>query len=405
MGQTWPFESTKRSRSAQFGFWGSMCISEKYSAATMSEAEREPPGWPDCASYIMVTAVLRSCLARSLSIAIFSSFIISTPISARRPSHRVVVAEDHGLALARGLERRGRELEDLQALVKAGEDGLVVLEAVLEVLVDVEDDLVLVEVVGVVEGDGLLMVHVDGLVGELVELEHVAAAEQDAALGADVALQVGARAGAPAGHDGGHGAVLAAHYHGGVGVVLRDGVDGALDVAGDGVELAGEGGQQVELVGDGLDGHAAGELRVGAPGVAVHGVVLAVAEAGADTVAEHIHGLTEHAARHQLVHLHKGGAVPVGEADDDLRVVLFGHVDYLQRVLHGGGDGLFKVERHVPGEDHLAVVEPLGGRGGDHGVFGALHILGDLLVAELVAVELLGKAPEPLGVHVVGADY
>ena len=40
----------------------------------------------------------------------------------------------------------------LQALVKAGEDGLVVLEAVLEVLVDVEDDLVLVEVVGVVEG-------------------------------------------------------------------------------------------------------------------------------------------------------------------------------------------------------------------------------------------------------------
>ena len=50
MGQTWPFESTNLSRSGQFGSFGSMFSSEKYSAATMSAAESEPPGCPDWAS-------------------------------------------------------------------------------------------------------------------------------------------------------------------------------------------------------------------------------------------------------------------------------------------------------------------------------------------------------------------
>ena len=84
MGQTWPFESTKRSRSGHLGSFGSTCISEKYSAATMSAAESEPPGCPDCASYIIVTAVLRSSFARSLSSFIFSSGTEISPFCACR---------------------------------------------------------------------------------------------------------------------------------------------------------------------------------------------------------------------------------------------------------------------------------------------------------------------------------
>ena len=154
-------------------------------------------------------------------------------------------------------------------------------------------------------------------------------------------------------------------------------------------------------MGDGLYGHAAGELGVRAPGGAVAGVVLPVAEAWADAAAEHVHGLPEHAAPDHFVQLHKGRAVAVGEADYDLRAAALRHVRYLPRVLQRRGDGLFKVERHAPREHHLAVVQALGRRGGDDGVVHAVQVSGYLPIFQRVAAELPGKAPQALGVHVV----
>ena len=51
-------------------------LSEKYRAVTMSADDSEPPGWPDCASKIIVSAVFLSSFAFSLSILTFSFICI-----------------------------------------------------------------------------------------------------------------------------------------------------------------------------------------------------------------------------------------------------------------------------------------------------------------------------------------
>ena len=49
MGQQWPLERMKRSRSFQDGFAGSCFRTSKKSVTTISATESDPPGWPDLA--------------------------------------------------------------------------------------------------------------------------------------------------------------------------------------------------------------------------------------------------------------------------------------------------------------------------------------------------------------------
>ena len=96
-----------------------------------------------------------------------------------------------------------------------------------------------------------------------------------------------------------------------------------------------------------LDSHAACELGVGAPGVAVHGIVLAVAEACADTVAENVDGVAKHAGLDHIVHFDKRRTEAVGKADDYLRVILLCHGNYLLCIFQSCGNGLFKIQRNM----------------------------------------------------------
>ena len=71
------------------------------------------------------------------------------------------------------------------------------------------------------------------------------------------------------------------------------------------------------------------------------------AEAGAEPGEGDVHGLAEHAAPDKLKHLLVRGAIIVGKADHDLRVVFLRHGLDLARVLERRGDGLFEIERNV----------------------------------------------------------
>lgn len=69
----------------------------------------------------------------------------------------VVITESYGFLLLSGFESCVRELEHLHALRQAADlNRLVVLQAVLEVNVDMIDDLVLVEIIGIIKCDACL---------------------------------------------------------------------------------------------------------------------------------------------------------------------------------------------------------------------------------------------------------
>ena len=65
IGMQCPFESTNRSRSGQCGSSGFSRSLWKYSAATMSDALRVPPGWPDPAVVSISMSVTRRSRATS----------------------------------------------------------------------------------------------------------------------------------------------------------------------------------------------------------------------------------------------------------------------------------------------------------------------------------------------------
>ena len=257
-------------------------------------------------------------------------------------------------------------------------------------------------VIGVVELQGLGIGHVLGLPGELGELEHPLAGEEDGALGADVGPGAGGDVAGPGGGDGADGAVAQADGDGGVVVELGHGGDGAGVVAGDGVKAARHGGDELPVVADGLHRHAAGEIRIRAPGGAQ--VLRVEAEAGAEAGEGDVHRLAEHAGLHQLQHLLVGRAVVVGKAHHDLRVVPVRHGLDLHGVLHGAGHGLFHVQGDVVLEHHLHIVQPLGGRGGDDHVIRLHHIVLDLLIGAAGAAEFLPVDFQALLAHVIDAD-
>ncbi len=250
-------------------------------------------------------------------------------------------------------------------------------------------------------GDGLG--HVHGLVGQLLELEHVASAQEGRALRADVALEVAAEVAAPACADGGDAALLDLHRGGEVGVVGGEGVDGAPDVGAHRLKLAAERGQQVPLVGDGLDGKAAGKARIGTPGGGEPGAAEAVA--GADAIVEYVDGIAQRAGAHKLDHLLEGGAIAVGEADDDLAVVLLLHLLDEAGVFEVGGDGLFHVKRDVMLQHHLHIVQPLRRRRAEHNVIGLGDVFLQLIVAQHFAAELRLIALHAFGIDIeAGVD-
>src|ERR1700678_1209069 len=77
MGQQWPFERMKRSRSFHFGLAGSWFITSIKRVTTISVAESEPPGWPDFASLIIWITSRRICLVMAASSAGLLVFCIT----------------------------------------------------------------------------------------------------------------------------------------------------------------------------------------------------------------------------------------------------------------------------------------------------------------------------------------
>ena len=266
----------------------------------------------------------------------------------------------------------------------------------------VEDDVAGGVVVAVVEGDRLGIGHILGLPRETRELKHALAGEEDGALGADVAARAGGHVAGPGGRDGADRAVSQADRDARVVVELRDGGDRAGVVAGDGLKAARERGDELPVVADGLDRHAAGEVRIGAPGGAE--VLRVEAEAGAEAGEGNVHRFAEHAGLHQLQHLPIGRAIVMGKANHDFSVITVGHFLDFHGVFHGAGNRLLHVAGDVVFQHHFDIVQTLGGRSGDDDVIRLDDIVLNLLIGTGGASELVAVNRKVCLAHIVDTD-